>query len=153
MNKPLTQAEIAAFSVPLPTPMSRHDKLMRWAWLVERQDGAVSIFHNLEYRTQEFLDCLADYNSAMTLAASDQTLQAEGLKDATVGSAQRFFELSKEDLHSFSCDCGGAISNKTMAERIRKIAAGGNQKPMSKAALIASCLVLMLMPLSLWGIG
>ncbi len=34
----------------------------------------------------------------------------------------RFFELSKNDLHEFSCDCGGVIRNDTMADRIEAVA-------------------------------
>jgi len=41
-------------------------------------------------------------------------------------SAMDFFELSQSDIHAFSCDCGGSISNAKMADRIEKIARGPN---------------------------
>jgi hypothetical protein len=34
-----------------------------------------------------------------------------------------FFELSQHELHEFSCDCGGVITNDEMAKRINTLAA------------------------------
>ena len=50
-------------------------------------------------------------------------LYAAGLRSGSVGDAQRFFELSREELAEFSCVCGGSINNNEMAERIERIAA------------------------------
>ncbi len=63
------------------------------------------------------------------MAGRDPVLQQAGLKadlpggNVSVGGAQRFFELSKSDLHEFSCDCGGVITNEEMARRVENIAA------------------------------
>jgi hypothetical protein len=43
---------------------------------------------------------------------------------ATVQGAMNFFELTQDELHEFSCDCGGRISNSMMADRITAIAEG-----------------------------
>ena len=120
MNKPLSTVEIRLFAQPV---MSRRDKLLRLASLVR---GAtiypIYIFSGLERCDQTTLDYIEQASSAFALAANDPVLQDAGLKSGTVGAAQRFFELSLNDLHEFSCDCGGLIGNDTMAQRIEKIA-------------------------------
>ena len=115
----LSQDQILAMATPIP--MSRNDKLERWASLIGRSSEAIFIFHDLEYRSQHELDRLADPHSAFALAAGDQLLREAGLTGAKVGEGMRFFELSKHDVHAFSCNCGGHISNSTMAKRIRKL--------------------------------
>jgi hypothetical protein len=115
----LSQDQILAMARPIP--MSRDDKLERWASLIESSSEPVFIFHDLEYRSQHELDRLADAHSAFALAAGDKVLREAGLTGGKVGEGMRFFELSKRDVHAFSCNCGGQISNRTMAKRIRKL--------------------------------
>jgi hypothetical protein len=115
----LSQDQIMAMAQPIP--MSRDDKLERWASLIERSSEPVFIFHSLEYRSQADLDHIANSHSAFALAAVDQVLKEAGLMSDTVGDGMRFFELSKRDVHAFSCDCGGQISNHSMASRIRRL--------------------------------
>ena len=113
----LSQDQLLAMAQPIP--MSRDDKLERWASLIERSSSRIFIFHRLEYRSKDELDRLADPRSAFAMAAGDPVLKEAGLKTGTAGDAMRFFELSKDDVHAFSCDCGGNISNASMAARIR----------------------------------
>jgi hypothetical protein len=58
----------------------------------------------------------------MSVAASDPVLQSAGLIGETIKNVREFFELSDQDIHRFSCDCGGTISNDVMAKRIRNLA-------------------------------
>jgi hypothetical protein len=113
----LSHDQITAMAQPIP--MSRDDKLERWASLIERSCSPIFTFHGLEYRSQDQLDRLADGGSAFAIAAADPVLKVAGLNGDHVGHGMRFFELSKEDVHAFSCDCGGNISNSRMAARIR----------------------------------
>jgi hypothetical protein len=113
----LSHDQIAAMAQPIP--MSRDDKIERWASILERSSDRVFIFHHLEYRSQGELDRLAHRDSAFAIAAGDPVLKVAGLNSDYVGDAMRFFELSKDDVHAFSCDCGGNISNSRMATRIR----------------------------------
>jgi hypothetical protein len=50
-----------------------------------------------------------------------QVLKEAGLTSDTVGNCMKFFELSKDDVHAFSCDCTGHISTHRMASRIRHL--------------------------------
>ena len=113
----LSQDQLLAMAQPIP--MSRDDKLERWASLIEASSNRIFLFHGLEYQSQYELDRLAHPGSAFALAAGDPVLKEAGLNTDTVGAAMRFFELSKDDIHAFSCYCGGNISNATMAARIR----------------------------------
>jgi hypothetical protein len=113
----LSQDQIMAMAQPIP--MSRDDKLERWALVIERSTHPIIVFHRLEYQSQYDLDRMADSRSAFALAAGDPLLKEAGLSSDKVGDGILFFELSKEDVHAFSCDCAGHISNFRMANRIR----------------------------------
>lgn len=134
MNKQLSAAELALLSSPLPMPpplpvMTRREKLLRLAQVIRAYNDRFIIFHGLEYEPQHMLDQIYHPNSAFAAAARDPVLLNAGLvpdsqgRGMTVGQAQRFFELSQRDLHEFSCDCGGVITNEEMARRIEHIAA------------------------------
>lgn len=123
----MDQAELTALSVPIP--MSRNDRLERWASLVESHPHPVALFSNMERWAGWLLDCdLADPGvtgragaNAFSLAAADPIFTAAGLSRASAREAMRFFELNQAELHAFSCDCGGTISNGEMARRIRSL--------------------------------
>ena len=71
------------------------------------------------------MEILAHPGSAFALAAKDSVLHGAGLTGDSVGDAQLFFDLSREELAEFSCVCGGSINNNEMADRIECIAARG----------------------------
>lgn len=137
MNQTLTTAEIEALAIPLPAPaMTKKEKLLRFAEIIrkaytpEGRDRAFVIFHGLEYVEERRLAEYHHPHSAFTAAGMDPVLQRAGLKKDAIGGydvsaleAKRFFELSQKELHEFSCDCGGVISNLEMADRIERIAA------------------------------
>ena len=114
-----SQDQIMAMAQPIP--MSRDDKLERWASLIERSSDPIFLFHNLEYLSQHDLDRITDPRSAFAIAAADPVLKEAGLSSDKVGDGMRFFELSKDDVHAFSCNCAGHISNARMASRIRRL--------------------------------
>lgn len=126
MNKQLSSAELERLSTsnPAVTPhvMSRRDKLMRLAKIVRESVRQFIIFSNLEHCAPYQRSALQHPNSAFAAAAADPILKDAGLSDGTVGNAEAFFELNLQDLHTFSCNCGGAISNDDMANRIEHIA-------------------------------
>lgn len=122
MNKPLSVEELQRLETTLAVVMSRRDKLMRFAKIVRGHAHGFFIYSNLERQPQAAWDNMTVAPStAFAAAASDPIFKDAGL-GSTVGDAQRFFELSREDLHEFSCDCGGAISNNEMADRIERLA-------------------------------
>jgi hypothetical protein len=138
MNRPLSSDELkvleADFPVTEAAPLSKQQKLWRLADLVERVPHPIVIFHRLEYLSE--VEKYESHNqhpySAFALAAQDATFQKDGLKGQTIAEAQRYFELSNQELHAFSCDCGGAIDNRDMARRLRRLAAGGSQPTLGR---------------------
>ncbi len=132
MNKPLSIAELESSVCLVPLPMSRRDKLMRFAQVVRASGRMFFIFHGLEYYTQVQLKAAVHPSSAFAAAAADPILQDAGLKGAAAIDAMGFFELSQQELHEFSCDCGGVISNAEMADRIERLAEGPSQRVPAK---------------------
>ena len=73
----LSHDQITAMARPIP--MSRDDKLERWASLIEQTPKRILIFHRLEYRSRDELARLADPGSAFAIAAADPVLKVAGL--------------------------------------------------------------------------
>jgi hypothetical protein len=124
MNQQLTSAELASLPVALPV-MTKRDKLLRLARLI-RECGATPnlyLFSNIEHRPPSGLAEMQHPLSAFAVAAQDRILKDAGLTGPTVGEAQKFFQLSRDDLHAFSCDCGGHLTNDQMARRVESLAA------------------------------
>ena len=111
---------------PISLPMTRKEKLLHWAKLIKTEIRALFIFHDLAYWPREHLKNPMLHNhwgtSAFTLALQDPVFLKEGHTDSSIAGAMRFFELTLRDLHAFSCNCGGDISNEEMARRIERIA-------------------------------
>jgi hypothetical protein len=113
-------------AVPLRPVMSRRDKLLRWAQLVDRCHSDLALYHGIEYMRPYDLNNIRPYattRSAFTIAITDPTFQAMGLTlSSSLIDTMRFFELSQDQLHGFSCDCGGYIDNHEQARRIAHLA-------------------------------
>lgn len=122
MNKTLTSAELGELE-KLIVPMTKAEKLRHLAQMARAHSRPFHIFDRLEYYAPQDRARLEHPHSIFALAAQDPKLQQAGLKGQTVGEAERFFDLTKEDLHLFSCNCGGEISNRNMADLIEAIAA------------------------------
>lgn len=124
MNRQLSIEEVdAMFSTIIDNPvMTRKEKLMHWAKLVRQHRSYLYIFHRLEDWNAEQLAKAYHHDSAFTLASRDPAFKAAGLKSGYVGEAMKFFELSQQQLHEFSCDCGGEIRASSMADRIERLA-------------------------------
>lgn len=130
MNSTLSTAELAAMHAAIPV-MTRKEKLLHFAnivrknvpssgWLISR--GHFFLFDRLEHHDDLITDGWEHPHSAFTLAARDPVLREAGLANGTVGEARRFFELTKDELHAFSCNCGGELTNDVMANRIGALA-------------------------------
>ena len=120
MNKSPTTVEL---SVATP-PMTKRQRLQRFADVITSGPGVpLHLFINLEYRDAGEWKYLAHPSSAFALAAKDSVLHDAGLTGDSVGDAQRFFDLSRQELAEFSGVCGGSINNNEMADRIERIAA------------------------------
>ncbi len=124
MNKPLSAEEVANLSMPIPIvePMTRREKLMHFAQIVRAHPYHMALYHNLEGYPDHAYESMGTGHSAFAVPATDAIFRNAGYTGSSVGEAKRFFELSRDDLHEFSCDCGGVLTNQDMADRIEKIA-------------------------------
>lgn len=111
-------------ATPVPSIMTRREKLLRFAHIVRTSGRDFYIFHSLERWDAQMLRANTHSASAFAAAAADPILKDAGLAGESPADAMKFFELEQNELHEFSCDCGGAISNTKMADRIERLAEG-----------------------------
>ena len=114
--------------------LTRKEKLLRWSGLVRAQPLSMYVFHMLEHWDKSTQDMSMEiyfghYGHAVrpnvfSVAAADTVFKVAGLKDSSPTASMQFFELSLDDVHAFSCNCGGEISNSEMASRIERLANG-----------------------------
>lgn len=135
MNQIVKEADIVS-AIPLPAPgMTRREKLLRWAQLVRNHGRGLYLMHNLEHYEPHQLTAPCFHteggNTAFSVAMTDKVFADAGLKSSVehlhtgtgaIADIIGFMELTQAQLHEFSCDCGGAISNSEMADRIERLA-------------------------------
>ena len=123
--KHLDVTELAS-AVAIPVAMTRREKLLHWARLIRATDRPLMLYHGLEYLHPEQLRAArvtATDPTAFGVAAADRTFREQGLPaESSIREVMGFFEVTQQQLHEFSCDCGGSISNGSMASRIERIA-------------------------------
>ena len=106
--------------------MSKQQRLMRWADLLDRQaDRILMSLIEVEYVPPQERAEVRVSNSALSVAFEDPVLRAEGLKSDKFGDAVKCFELSEEDVHRVVCYChhGRQIDAGTVAGVVRSLAA------------------------------
>lgn len=112
-------AEVVKVSPPV---MSRHERLLRWADILERHDGQLHALRQVEYLpVYERRACRGD-NSPLAVAFNDPVLRAEGLRGDRLGEAMDFFELSDREAHRLLCDCHylGSMTGPRLARNLRR---------------------------------
>jgi hypothetical protein len=103
-------------------PMTRSERLERWAELLERQPRRLlATFPGTEYQTAERRDVMRGDDSPISVAFGDPILRSEGMRDDTYGEAKRFFEVSDWQLHDILCYChyGASMTAETAARGVR----------------------------------
>jgi hypothetical protein len=114
--------QINAVSVP----MTRKEKLLRWAGLVRQCQGLLGLYSSLEYTSDQqrrMMMVTVGVQSAFGVAVKDPEFNAQGLSSpSSIQDVLNFFELSVHEAHVFSCDCGGGIDNLEQARRIEGLA-------------------------------
>lgn len=115
---------------PEPRWRRRRRRLLRFADLLERHEGLLRLFSDMECFPRSYQLALRRSQSPIELALADPAFREEGLAGDSVGAAKSFFELSLAEAHAIFCDCrygetlgrraapGGAV-----AQRVRSIAA------------------------------
>lgn len=111
-------------------PLSRVERLERWAELLERDPGRrLATLPGTEYQTAEMRGKMRGLGSPLSVAAQDSVFRAEGLKDDSYGEAKRFFELTDHDLHRIVCYCHhGVTITGASAARFVRAAMGGQDE-------------------------
>lgn len=105
--------------------MSRAEKLLRWAELLEAQpDRRLATLRETEYQTPGYREGMRSDGSPISVAFDDPVLRGQGMKGDTYGEAKRFFELSDWQLHEIICYChyGDSVNAANAAHHIRAAA-------------------------------
>ena len=115
---------------PEPRWRRRRRRLLRFAALLERHEGLLRLFSDMECFPRREQLALRRSESPIELALTDPIFRGEGLAGDSVGSAKTFFELSLAETHAIFCDCRyaeargrRAARGEAVAERVRSIAA------------------------------
>ena len=135
------EAEISVEPVLASAPLSKRERLERWATLLERApQRQLSSVEEIEYGTTSEQDAKRADNSALSVAFADPVLRAQGLSNDRVGTAAEFFELSHWELHQLVCSChyGRSMAAGTAAMRVRAMARRAEPRTMPRAGLIAA---------------
>jgi len=106
-------------------PMSRRERLERWAAALEQQpDRPVKLLRQVEYLSASVWPEARAEDSPLTVAFADPVLRHAGLAGDSLGHAERFFNLSHRQVHFLVCDCHfhGAVNAGRIATRVRMIA-------------------------------
>jgi hypothetical protein len=111
-------------AIPIVEHMTRAQKLQRLARLVRECPSLVHRYNGLEYAHPDILEnvTVCGSRSALSLAGRDPEFQKQGLSEhSTIAAALRFFELTRQQAHAFSCDCHGRMTNEQQAHQIERL--------------------------------
>jgi hypothetical protein len=133
-----------------PRPMSRYERLQRWADALEREGGRqLNTLFRIEYAPRSERGRMRVDDSLLSVAYADPHLRAEGLAGDTVADATSFFGLGERELHDITsfCHYGPTIAAATAASQIRATAAlrRHETRPMLACAVIAASLAVGLL--------
>lgn len=110
---------------PPRTPMTRRERLARWAELLEGDpQRRLKTLEEIELVPKaERYQMRAD-GSPLTVAFEDPVLRREGLGSDRLGDAIAFFELTDRQVHRVLCSClnGRTMESGIAGQRVRAIA-------------------------------
>jgi len=120
-------------------PMTKIERLERWADVLERQPARrLATLHGTEFGTWAQRRVMRADNSPLTVAFEDPVLREEGLKSDRLGDAIEFFGLSEEEAHRIFCYCyyGSTMLSDEVASRIRGAANRLKAQPLPLSAFV-----------------
>jgi hypothetical protein len=135
------QAEVSLEPVLARRPMTKRERLERWATLLEREpERQLSSVEEVEYGTIGEQKAKRADNSALAVAFADPVLRAHGLNSDRIGTAVDFFELSHWELHQVVCSChyGRSMAASTAAMRVRAMARRAEPLTLARPGLITA---------------
>ena len=105
-HQPIEQLRAIAAIRSEVAPMSRRDRLQRWASLLDLEpERRLNTLRETElYRPLQRGKIRGDV-SPISIALADPVFRAQGLRDDTYGEAKRFFALSDRQIHEILCYC------------------------------------------------
>jgi len=106
-------------------PMTKCERLERWAELLERQGSRqLRTLYEIEYVPRARQAALRADDSPLSVAFADPRLRAAGLTGDTVGDAIAFFKVSEVELHAILCFChhGETMSAHAATAHVRAAA-------------------------------
>lgn len=110
---------------PVAAPMTRCEKLERWADIIESQGPQrFRTFYQVEYAPAAERAAARQDGSPFALAYADPDFREAGLTGDTYGEAMSFFELSEREAHRLFCSCmhGGIVGSDHLASELRRMA-------------------------------
>ncbi len=141
MHEPLSAEKTAELQKEFPvdeapTKLTKREKLLRLADIVEKYRGSVYVFDRIEQRNDNNLKQYWHPLSVFSIAvAQDDVFRKDGLRvtdvpgypgQVTVYDGRTYFEMTGDELHAISCNCGGELRANDMASRLRTMANGGH---------------------------
>ena len=116
-------------------PMSRSQRLERWAEVLEREPRRIlTALPGTEHMSGESREIARCLESPISVAFADPLLRLHGMQSETYGEAKRFFELSDRALHYIVCHCHvGATMQAGRAARCVRRAIDGDIFPRAGA--------------------
>jgi hypothetical protein len=105
-----------------PKPLTRSERLNRWADLLDTQAGRpLRALEDVEYVSPGVRREMRKDDSPLAVAYADPGLRADGLTSDRLGDAMEYFGLSERQAHWLLCDChyGGRMTASEVATRVR----------------------------------
>jgi hypothetical protein len=109
-------------------PMTRRQRIERWAALLDRHGGPLTALYRIEYLSpEERRRYRGSDNTPLAVAYRDPVLRRDGLAGDTLGDAMDYFGINDWEAHRLLCDCHyfGAMTGRGLAARLRRRASGG----------------------------
>jgi len=120
--------EVATIVADPLAPMTRRQRLDRWADLLDQHGGPLKALYRIEYLSPEERRLYpGGDNTPLSVAYRDPVLRRDGLGGDTLGDAMDYFGINDWEAHRLLCDCHyvGAMTGHGLAARLRRHASGG----------------------------
>jgi hypothetical protein len=117
--------DLADVRVSEKQPMTRRQRLERWAELLERDpERRLRSLGEIELKAPSERPLMRAPDSPITVAFEDPVLRAEGLAGDRLGDAMTFFEISEDDAHRLMCSCmnGWSMASGKVGKSVHRIA-------------------------------
>jgi len=134
-----TVADLQA--APPPRPLTRRERLERWAELLDASPGRrIRSLEEMEFTPRAQRPAMRADNSPLAVAFEDARLREDGLASDRLGDGMAFFALSERQAHRLLCSCmnGRTIDGPKLASKLRRI----GSRPGLSVPLAASAAVL-----------